>query len=113
MVSGLSDTTQTFLQGTVLEVECREDFLTPGGEASFRAECGVKGGGGTWNMTSCSHPVCSEVEVDTESVEVTELLTTDQATTHGAILKFSCKDEAEVFSVGSGLTRLQAVCNRR
>ena len=69
--------------------------------------------GGTWNLSTCAYPVCKEVAVDAETVEVTELFIIDKATTQGAILKFSCKDEAEVFNVGSGLTRLQAVCNRR
>ena len=42
-----------------------------------------------------------------------ELLVIDKANTQGAILQFSCKGEAEVFNVGSSLTRIQASCNRR
>ena len=102
--SGLTD---TFIQWSTLEVECLEETSTPEGEVRFTAMCGEKEGGGAWNMSSCSFRACTEVEVDTESVEVRE------DTTQGAILKFSCKDEAEVFTVGSGLTRIQAVCNRR
>ena len=67
----------------------------------------------SWNISTCSYPVCKKVEVDTDSVEVTELFIIGNATTQGAIVKFSCKDEAAVFSVGSGLTRILAVCNRR
>ena len=105
-------TNNTFIQWSSLEVECLDHMFTSDLEGGFTAMCGEEGGG-TWNLSSCSYPVCSEVEVDTGTVEVTELLITANATTHGSILKFSCKDEAEVFSVGSGLTRLQAVCNRR
>ena len=102
--SGLND---TFIQWSRLEVECLEETFTPEGEVNFTAICGEKEGGGAWNMSSCSLPTCTEVEVDTETVQVTE------DTNHGAILTFSCKDEAEVFNLGSGLTRIQAVCNGR
>ena len=62
---------------------------------------------------TCITPVCTEVDVDTDSVEVTELFMIENATSQGAILRFSCKEEAAVFNVGSGLTRILASCNRR
>ena len=111
-LSNLTATNTTFIQWSSLEVECLEHMFTTEGEGRFTATCGEKDGG-TWKLSTCSYPVCKEVEVDTETVEVTELFFIGNATTQGAILKFTCKDEAEVFSVGSGLTRLEAVCNRR
>ena len=102
--SGLTNT-DSFIQWSTLEVDCKKEAVTTEGEVSFRAMCGEAG---TWNMSTCFFPLCTEVKVDNETVEVTE------DTIQGRILKkFSCKDEAEVFNVGSGLTRIQAVCNRR
>ena len=63
--------------------------------------------------TACTTPLCTELQVEADSVEVRELFIIDKANTQGAILRFSCKDEAAVFNVGSGLTRFQASCNRR
>ena len=115
LVTNLTSTTATnpFIQWSTLEVECLEHMFTTEGEAGFTAMCREEKAGGTWNMSTCAYPVCKEVEVDTDTVKVTELFIIGNATTQGAILKFSCKDEAEAFNVGSGLTRIQAVCNRR
>ena len=63
--------------------------------------------------TACTSPLCTDLQVEADSVEVRELLIIDKANTHGAILGLSCRDEAAVFNVGSGLTRIQARCNRR
>ena len=101
---------ETFIQWSWLEVECLEHTFTAEGEGGFQVKCGEDK---TWNMTSCTFPVCTEVKVDKRTVEVAELLIIDKANTQGAILRFSCKDEAAVFNVGSGLTRFQANCNRR
>ena len=102
----------TFIQWTWLEVECLEHRFTPEGEGGFRALCSEEDGG-KWNLSTCSFPVCTEIQVEQDSVEVKELLVIDKANTQGAILQFSCKGEAEVFNVGSSLTRIQASCNRR
>ena len=112
LLSNLTATNNTFIQWSSLEVDCLEHMFTSEGEGGLTTMCEEKDGG-TWNLSTCTYPVCKEVEVDTETVEVTELFIIGNATTQGVRLKFSCKDEAEVFSVGSGLTRLEAACNRR
>ena len=43
-------------------------MFTTEGEGRFTATCGEKDGG-TWNLSTCSYPVCKEVEVDTETVD--------------------------------------------
>ena len=108
-----NSTNNTFIQWSRLEVECLDQMFTTEGERGFTAMCGEAEGRATWNMSTCSYPVCTEVKVDAGTVEVTELFIIGNATTQGAILNLSCKEEAEVFNVGSGLTRIQAVCNRR
>ena len=105
-------TNTTFIQWSSIELECEEHRFTAELEAGFTATCQEENGG-TWNFSTCSYPVCEEVEVDTDSVEVRELFIIGNTTTQGAILKFSCKDDAAVFSIGSGLTRILAHCNRR
>ena len=112
LLSNLTAINNTFIQWSSLEVECLEHMFTAEGEGGLTTMCEDEDDG-TWNLSTCTYPVCKEVEVDTQTVEVTELFIIGNTTTQGARLKFSCKDEAEVFSVGSGLTRLEAACNRR
>ena len=74
VVSGL---TNSFSRGSWLEVECLEHRFTPEGGLSFRTVCGGEEGGegGTWNMSSCTIPDCTQVRLDAETEKVTDLFT--------------------------------------
>ena len=113
LVSESNDT--SFIQWTQLELECLDHTFTDHSVQSrdFQTELtAVCNNNGTWEMSaSCVFPVCAEPQVETKSVEVKELFIIDTATTQGAIVKFSCKDQTTQFQFGA-FTRLVGVCNR-
>ena len=110
-----SQVRQSVIQGTELEVEClQHTFSSLGLRAGeyrevFTALCTEEG---SWTLEPCEHPACPQPQVDTASVEVTELLTTLNASSQGTVLKFSCKEEHTEFDFVSA-TRVLARCNRR
>ena len=111
----VSESNETsFIQWSRLDLECLEHTFTDHSVLSgdFQTELtAVCNNNGTWDLPACVFPACAEPQVDTQSVEVKEMLIIDKATTQGAMVKFSCKDQTTEFTFGS-FTRLLAVCNR-
>ena len=104
----------SFIQWSQLELECLEHTFT---EHSVQARLfqkelsGVCSSNGTWDMPACVFPACPWPQLDAKTVKVTELFIVHNATTQGAKLKVSCKDETTQFNFGA-FTRLFAFCNR-
>ena len=106
----------TFVQMTELEVECVEHTFTHDSIQTReykKIHTAVCDETGNWSLTECSYPVCEPIEVDSDTVAVTELLITDNATTQGSTLKFSCKEDTDEFEFTSSVMRVLAVCNRK
>ena len=105
------------VQATELTMECEEHTFTSLSvkareyKKTFTAVCTDQDS--SWSMDHCTFPTCPQLQLDTNTVQLTELWLTHNATTQGSVLKLACKGEAEEFEFGSGITRLLAVCNRR
>ena len=69
---------------------------------------------GQWNqIAKCEMIFCNALEVDDESVETTDFKDTYNMTTHGSIMKLSCKEEGYDFEFGNSIIRTFLTCGKK
>ena len=68
---------------------------------------------GEWNqIAKCEMIFCNPLDIDEDTVEISEFRNTYNMTTHGSKLKISCKETINDFDFGQNILRIFLTCGK-
>ena len=69
---------------------------------------------GEWdNIVKCNMIFCTKVNIDKETVEVSEITNMYNMTTHASKMKLNCKEPLGDFNFGQAIRRIFLTCGKQ